>query len=165
MKKKRVVFPEKMKQWIDARKKYTLNHVQVEMARELGMDPKNFEGIAKHIQEFSKQQLSDFIEAEYRLRFGKNEPVDRRSIEQKLKAEAAEKEQKRLQKSMSKAAAKWESVPDAEKKTIISTVWCSQCMAQTTIIEIECQMINNDLMLSGKCAVCATAVGRFVEGK
>ena len=32
--------PEKFKVWIDARKKYHLSHAQIQMARELGMNPK-----------------------------------------------------------------------------------------------------------------------------
>ena len=31
--------PQKLRVWIDARKKYHLSHTQIQMARELGMDP------------------------------------------------------------------------------------------------------------------------------
>jgi hypothetical protein len=37
-KKKKI--PEKLQIWIDARKKYRLSHAQVQMARELGLNPK-----------------------------------------------------------------------------------------------------------------------------
>jgi len=39
-KKKKI--PEKLKIWIDARKQFQLSHEQIQMARELGMNPKKF---------------------------------------------------------------------------------------------------------------------------
>ena len=41
----------KLKPWIDARKKYQLSHAQVQMARELGLNPKKLSGMANHKQE------------------------------------------------------------------------------------------------------------------
>ncbi len=37
--------------WIDARKRFHLSHVHVQMARELGMNPKKFGKLANHRQE------------------------------------------------------------------------------------------------------------------
>jgi hypothetical protein len=165
MKKKRLIFPEKLKQWIDARTQYKLTHAHIEMARELGMDPKKFEGIVKHIREHASQELAEFIEVSYKERFGKAEPDDHRSIEQKIKAEAAEKEQKRMRKAEGKARAKWDAFPETEKTAILSNVWCSHCMSTTTISEIECQLINDGLLLNGKCSVCGNVVGRYIEGE
>jgi hypothetical protein len=34
--------PEKHQRWIDALKRYHLSHAHVQMARELGLNPKNF---------------------------------------------------------------------------------------------------------------------------
>ncbi len=39
-KKKKI--PEKYQRWIDARKKYHLSHAYIQMARELGINPKRF---------------------------------------------------------------------------------------------------------------------------
>jgi len=164
MKKKRVVFPETVKEWIDARSTYKLTHAQVEMARELGIDPKKFEGIAAHLLEQAKPPLPAFIEASYRERFGKNRPDDIRSVEQKLKAELAQKEQKRTLKSLGKAAAKWEAIPETVRATLLENVWCSHCVRTTTITDIECQTVNDGLLLNGKCATCGNRVGRYIEG-
>ncbi len=62
MKKKRLVFPDELKRWIDARSRYKLTHGQLEMARELGMDPNKFEGIAAYILEHGNKSLAAFIE-------------------------------------------------------------------------------------------------------
>ena len=43
--------PQKLRPWIEARKRYHLSHAQVQMARELGMNPKKFGGKANHKQE------------------------------------------------------------------------------------------------------------------
>ena len=84
MSKNRVVVPEKFKPWIEARDKYRLSHVQVQMARELGMNPRKLGSIANHKQEQWKSPLPEFIEQCYVKRFGKSEPEDVRSIEKKL---------------------------------------------------------------------------------
>ncbi len=39
-KKKKI--PDKLKIWIEARKRFRLSHEQIQMARELGMNPKGF---------------------------------------------------------------------------------------------------------------------------
>ena len=98
MSKNRMVVPEKFKPWIEARDKYRLSHVQVQMARELGMNPRKLGSIANHKQEQWKSPLPEFIERCYEKRFGRSEPEDVRSIEQKLEAERRKKESVRLSK-------------------------------------------------------------------
>jgi hypothetical protein len=66
-KKKRA--PEKYQVWIEARKRYHLSHAQVQMARELGMNPKKLGGKANHQQEPWKVPLPQFIEHLYFKRF------------------------------------------------------------------------------------------------
>jgi len=39
---KKMKIPEKLQVWIDAHKKYHLSHVHIQMARELGMNPRKF---------------------------------------------------------------------------------------------------------------------------
>ena len=46
MTKKRV--PAKLQIWIDARQRYHLTHAQIQMARELGLNPRKFGGYANH---------------------------------------------------------------------------------------------------------------------
>ena len=48
--------------WIEARNKYHLSDMHIQMARELGMNPKKFGGLANHKQEKWKSPLPDFIE-------------------------------------------------------------------------------------------------------
>jgi hypothetical protein len=38
--------PEKYQRWIDARKRCHLSHAHMQMARELGLDPKKFGSLA-----------------------------------------------------------------------------------------------------------------------
>jgi hypothetical protein len=38
--------PQKLLPWFEARKKYSLSHAQIQMARELGLNPKKFGGLA-----------------------------------------------------------------------------------------------------------------------
>lgn len=89
MTKKKSFIPPKLHPWIEARRKYRLTHAQVQMARELGMNPKKFGGLANHRQETWKLPLPEFIEECYQKRFGKSQPDDMRSIEERVKARAA----------------------------------------------------------------------------
>lgn len=81
MSKKRAI-PEKYQVWIEARKNYHLSHAHIQMARELGLNPKKFGGIANHRQEPWKVPLPEFIEDLYFKRFGKRRPDEVKSIEQ-----------------------------------------------------------------------------------
>ena len=66
---------QKMKAWEDARKRHHLSHVQVQMARELGMNPAKLGKIDNHKQEPWKAPLPQFIEELYLKRFGRTAPV------------------------------------------------------------------------------------------
>ncbi len=83
--------PQKLRPWIEARKRYHLSHAQVQMARELGMNPKKLGGMANHRQEPWKMPLPQFIEHRYRRQFGKKMPGDVRSIETKVAEKSARK--------------------------------------------------------------------------
>ncbi len=74
--------PEKYQVWIDARKRYHLSDVQVQMARELGLNPRKFGKLANEKQEPWKKPLPEFIEEIYFKRYGKKQPEEIRSIEQ-----------------------------------------------------------------------------------
>ncbi len=74
--------PPKYQVWIDAQKRFRLSDVQIQMARELGMNPKKFGKLANHDQEPWKQPLPDFIESLYRKRFQRDRPEKVRSIQQ-----------------------------------------------------------------------------------
>jgi len=75
----------KYQPWVDARKRFHLSHAHVQMARELGMNPKKLGGKANHKQEPWKVPLPEFIEEMYFKRFGKTRPDNVRSVEQMVK--------------------------------------------------------------------------------
>lgn len=98
MAKKKQLSP-KYQVWVDARKRFGLSHAHIQMARELGLNPKKFGKLANHKQQPWKAPLPVFIEDLYVKRFGKNRPDNVRSIEQivkdKKRKQPERKEQKR----------------------------------------------------------------------
>lgn len=85
--------------WIDARKKFRLSHAQIQMARELGMNPKKFGSLNNADQEPWKLPLAEFIEELYHKRFGKTGPDNVRAIEEVARAEKkkrAERSERKL---------------------------------------------------------------------
>jgi hypothetical protein len=97
-KKKRI--PDKYQIWIDARKRYHLSHLHIQMARELGMNPRKFGKIANEKQEPWKAPLPVFIERVYFKRFGKERPVDVKSIEEVFRSKEKKKEERRKRKQL-----------------------------------------------------------------
>lgn len=83
--------PEKLKVWIEARKRFHLSHAQVQMARELGLNPKKFGKLANHKQEPWKMPLPLFIEHLYRKQFGRERPEAVMTIEEKVRDERRKK--------------------------------------------------------------------------
>ena len=60
--------------WIEAKRRYRLSDMHIQMARELGMNPKKFGSLANHKQEPWKAPLPIFIEDIYFKRFKKEKP-------------------------------------------------------------------------------------------
>jgi hypothetical protein len=60
--------------WVDARKRHHLSHMHVQMARELGLNPRRLGKIDNHRQESWKAPLPQFIEHLYLKRFGRERP-------------------------------------------------------------------------------------------
>ncbi len=87
----KLFIPQKLRPWIEARRKFHLSHAQVQMARELGMNPKKLGKLDNHKQERWKLPLPLFIEACYWKRFGKEQPDDPRPLEAKIAEKAAKK--------------------------------------------------------------------------
>ena len=96
MAKKKI--PEKYQPWIEARKRFHLSDAHIQMARELGLNPKKFGGLANTKQEPWKLPLPEFIEELYFKHFKKNRPDNVRSIEQMVGDSARKKEQRRVRK-------------------------------------------------------------------
>jgi len=87
--------PQELQRWIDARKRFHLSHAHVQMARELGMNPRKLGGLANNDQEPWKAPLPIFIERIYQKRFGKAKPDRVLSIEDRVPEIAAKKAKRR----------------------------------------------------------------------
>ncbi len=86
---------QKMQAWIDARKRHHLSHAQVQMARELGMNPKKLGRKDNHNQVPWKIPLRQYIGHLYFKRFGKERPDVIMSIEEKIRLDEEKKARKR----------------------------------------------------------------------
>lgn len=71
----------KCQPWVEARNRFHLSHAHIQMARELGLNPRKFGHLANHKQETWKAPLPDFIAELYRKRFGRRQPDDIRPLE------------------------------------------------------------------------------------
>jgi hypothetical protein len=80
-----------------------LSHAHVQMARELGMNPKRIGKLDNHKQEPWKAPLPIFIENLYFKRFGKERPEHVRPIEQMVKDDKQKQHERKQRKSMIKA--------------------------------------------------------------
>jgi hypothetical protein len=89
---------QKLQAWIDARKRHHLSHAQVQMARELGMNPAKLGKLDNHEQEPWKLPLPQFIEELYVQRFGKTAPDTVMAIEDRVRLEQQKKEARRAAK-------------------------------------------------------------------
>jgi hypothetical protein len=99
-----------MRAWIDARKRHGLSDAEVQMARELGMNPKKLGTLDNHHQEPWKMPLREFIRHLYCKRFGKEAPDIIQTIEEKVRRDAEKKairhEAELLRRTNEAAAAK-----------------------------------------------------------
>jgi hypothetical protein len=66
--------PQKLIPWVEAKRRHRLTDEQVQMARELGMNPKKLGKLDNHRQEPWKLPLSRFIEELYYKRFKRHHP-------------------------------------------------------------------------------------------
>jgi len=83
--------PQKLQEWVEARKRFRLSDAHVQMARELGMNPRKLGKLDNHDQEPWKAPLPQFIEHLYEKRFGRARPERVMSIEERARAQDAKK--------------------------------------------------------------------------
>jgi hypothetical protein len=57
--------PEKYQVWIEARRRYHLSHAHIQMARELGLNPKKFGSLANIDREAGKLPLPASVDKLY----------------------------------------------------------------------------------------------------
>jgi hypothetical protein len=88
----------KLQAWVDARQRHHLSHAHVQMARELGLNPSKLGGKDTHRQEPWKLPLPEFIEHLYETRFGKTRPDVVTTIEERARAIAAKKVERKARK-------------------------------------------------------------------
>ena len=102
-KKKKSQLPAKFLPWLEARQKYRLTDTQIQMARELGLNPKKFGGYANHRQEPWKRPLGEFIEHLYAKRFKKEQPDRVTSLEDQAQEIQRKREEKKARKRVRQA--------------------------------------------------------------
>lgn len=105
MAKKQKPLPPQLQAWVDARRRHHLSHAHVQMACELGLNPKKLGKIDNHRHEPWKQPLPRFIEDLYLKRFGRERPKTTVSIEER----ARQIEQSKLARRTRRAAAREEN--------------------------------------------------------
>ena len=99
MSRKKKPLPSRLSAWVTARKRHKLSHAHVQMARELGMNPKTLGKIDNHDQEPWKLPLPLFIEDLYLKRFGRERPERILTVEQIAQEIERKKEAKRQRKA------------------------------------------------------------------
>lgn len=95
---KKTTLPAKLQPWLEARQRYRLTDMQIQMARELGLNPKKFGGYAHHTQEPWKSPLGEYIAHLYSKRFKKEQPDRVISLEEQAQELQRKKEEKKARK-------------------------------------------------------------------
>lgn len=62
------------------------------------------------------------------------------------------------------AMRRWNEISDDIKPQLLSNVYCSKCKDTVTIINFNAEIMDNDLLLKGKCKTCNHNVARLIEG-
>jgi len=96
--------PAALQAWVEARRRFHLSHAQVQMARELGLNPRKLGKLDNHDQEPWKLPLPLFIERLYLRRFGKARPELVMSLEERAHVLDARKAVKRAAKERRRQA-------------------------------------------------------------
>ena len=101
-----------LEKWMVAQKRHRLSDKQVQMARELGLNPDKLGKIDNHRQESWKAPLPQFIESIYFKRFKREEPETVKPLKQimaemeaKKKLQKEKKEERRKQRTLSSDSA------------------------------------------------------------
>lgn len=101
-----------LEKWMVAQKRHRLSDKQVQMARELGLNPDKLGKIDNHRQESWKAPLPQFIESIYFKRFKREEPEAVKPLKQimaemeaKKKLQKEKKEERRKQRALSSDSA------------------------------------------------------------
>ena len=86
--------------WLEARRRHRLSHAHVQMAREIGLNPKKLGKIDNHDQEPWKLPLPEFIEQLYVKRFGRERPEVVMSIEERVRRVGKKKAERKARRTL-----------------------------------------------------------------
>ncbi len=100
---------QNIEEWIEAKRKFKLSDKHIQMARELGLNPRKFGSLDNNKQEPWKAPLKDFIEKIYYKHFKKAEPDVIKPVEQILHEKKIKKEEQKLKKRIEKENKKSEN--------------------------------------------------------
>lgn len=91
--------PSKLQPWFEARQRFRLSHTHIQMARELGLNPRTFGSLANDRQESWKRPLAEFIAHCYSKRFGRSTPEHVQSLEEVVKRAEQRRSERRERKA------------------------------------------------------------------
>jgi len=91
--------PPNLQPWFEARRRFNLSHATVQMARELGLNPKKFGSLADTKQSPWKAPLAEFIAHCYYKAHKRHSPEVVRSLEQLIKDNEDKKKLRRERKT------------------------------------------------------------------
>lgn len=100
--------------WVEARRRHHLSHALVQMARELGLNPKKLGKLDNHRQEPWKLPPPEFIQHLYVKRFGRERPETVMSIEERASLQERKKAAKKEVKQRTRAEPQKETPPASE---------------------------------------------------
>jgi hypothetical protein len=92
--------PREFEPWFEARKRYHLSHATVQMARELGMNPRTLGKLASVRDQPWKLPLPEFIAECYFKAHKRYEPEHVRTLEQAIADKAAKKALQKERKAL-----------------------------------------------------------------
>ncbi|MEO3859363.1 hypothetical protein [Acrocarpospora sp. B8E8] len=90
--------PNKEQMWVEARRRHRLTHAQVQMARELGLNPAKLGKLDNHRAEAWKAALPQYIEHLYLKRFRRAVPENVLSIEERAQLSALKKAERKTRR-------------------------------------------------------------------
>ena len=108
--------PANLQPWFEARQRFRLSHATVQMARELGLNPKKFGKLADTRDAPWKVPLPEFIAECYYKAHKRREPERVLSLEQFISDTEAKKAQRKERKALREQATKAQ-VPPGEMPT------------------------------------------------
>jgi len=89
----------KLQPWLEARRRFKLSHAHIQMAYELGLNPKKFGSLSNGNQQQWKEPLPEFIAHCYFKRFNRAEPTQVRTLEQMMEADTLRRKMKKEKKA------------------------------------------------------------------